>query len=247
MTSDDLILGQIVAREVAARMDLCYLFHRLKQAAAMEERIRLARDLHDGVLQSLAGAALQLQTVRRLLEENPQAAQERLLEIQYLIAGEQHSLRSFIQELKPIPLSLPEADLSLIACLDELGERIEHQWDLRVELRMGPLEAWIPQALVREIYHIVHEALVNARRHGHASVAHVEIRAQDDQVSITVADNGLGFRFRGYYDHAALISLKLGPKTLKERIASLGGSLAINSTDSGARLEITLPLVRNGS
>lgn len=58
---------------------------------------------------------------------------------------------------------------------------------------------------------------------------------------------GAPLRFRGYYDHAALISLKLGPKTLKERIASLGGSLAINSTDSGARLEITLPLVRNGS
>ena len=64
----------------------------------------------------------------------------------------------------------------------------------------------------------------------------------DGQVRITVADNGRGFPFRGDYDHAALTALRLGPVTLKERVAALGGTLAIASTESGARLEIALPL-----
>jgi signal transduction histidine kinase len=242
MTSDDLVLGEIVGRQVTARMDHFYLLQRLQQSAVMEERIRLARELHDGVLQSLTGAALQLQTIRRLFEWDQQAAQDRLLEIQRLIADEQRDLRFFIQELKPAAVSPSEQDSSLAARLDELGERFERYWGLRVELRLERAEARIPQALVREIYRIVHEALVNAARHAHASTARVELGVQSNQVRITVADNGRGFRFHGYFDHATLTDMKLGPVMLKERIASLGGSLAIDSTESGARLEISLPL-----
>src|SRR4030067_454383 len=74
-----------------------------QQAAPMDERIRLARDLHDGVLQSLTGAALQLQTVGRLFAEDPQAARNRLQEIQNLLAEAQRELRFFIQRLTPRP------------------------------------------------------------------------------------------------------------------------------------------------
>jgi len=65
-------------------------------------------------------------------------------------------------------------------------------------------------------------------------------------VRILVADNGCGFSFRGCYDHAKLTEMKLGPVSLKGRIASLGGSLAIDSTDAGARLDIRLPLAGPG-
>jgi len=61
-----------------------------------------------------------------------------------------------------------------------------------------------------------------------------------------VADNGCGFPFRGRYDHAALIAMNIGPATLKERIASLQGTLAVESTHNGARLEIIIPLNRKG-
>ncbi|MBI4737242.1 MAG: ATP-binding protein, partial [candidate division NC10 bacterium] len=247
MSSDDLVLGEIVARQVAARMDHFYLLQRLRQSAVMEERIRLARELHDGVLQSLTGAALQLQTIRRLFEWDPRAAQDRLLEIQRLIADEQRDLRFFIQELKPAPLGPPEADSSLAARLDELSERIERHWGLRVEVKLERPEARIPEALVREIYRIVHEALVNAARHAHASAAQVELGLQGNQVRISVADNGRGFRFHGTYDHATLTEMKLGPVMLKERIASLRGSLAIASSESGARLDILLPLAPPGA
>jgi signal transduction histidine kinase len=245
-TADDLALGEIVARQVAARMDHFYLMQRLQQAAATEERIRLAHQLHDSVLQSLTGAALQLQTIGPLLEADRQAAHERLALIQRLLAEEQRDLRFFIQELKPAPLGLPGPDSGLAARLHELGERIERHWGLRVDLRVERSEVRLSEGLLREIYLIVHEALVNAARHAQALTARVRVGVHQDQVRITVADDGRGFRFRGRYDHAALNDLKLGPVTLKERIGALRGGLIIESDESGARLEITLPLVTPG-
>ena len=246
LTADDLVLGEIIARQVATRMDHFYLLQRLQQAAATEERIHLARQLHDGVLQSLTGAALQLQTVGPLLETDRPAAQDRLLLIQRLLAEEQRDLRFFIQELKPAPLGLPGTDSGLAARLKELAERIERHWGLRVELTMERPAARISESLLREIYLIVHEALVNAARHAQASTARVGVAVQENQVRIHVTDDGRGFRFHGHYDQAALTDMKLGPVTLKERIAVLHGSLAIDSDESGARLEITLPLAPPG-
>jgi signal transduction histidine kinase len=242
MTSDDLILGAIVAHEVVARMDQFSLLQRLQDTAATEARIRLARDLHDGLLQSLTGAALQLETVHRLLDKDPQVARERVLDIQRLLAAEQHDLRSFIWELKLTPLSPAETDACLATRLQELGERIERHWGLRVAIHVQCLEAEIPETLARDIYRLVHEALINAARHAHAAAARVELDVTDMQVRITVADDGCGFPFRGHYDLAALTTLNLGPVTLKERIVSLDGSLVIDSTEAGARLHMTLPL-----
>ncbi len=244
MTSDDLMLGEIIARQVTARLDHFNLLQKLKQGAVTEERIRLARDLHDGLLQSLAGAALQLQTVERLLEENPQSARERLLDIQRLISAEQRDLRFFIQELRPAPAGPPGSETSLSMRLVELGGRFERFWGLRVEVRALPVESVISDSLANQIYRIVHEALANAARHAGASAARVEVGLGDNSVHILVADNGHGFRFRGHYDHATLMAEKMGPVSLKERIDSLHGTLAIDSSESGARLEISLPLVK---
>ncbi len=104
MTSDDLVLGEIVAGVMAARLDHFYLNQRLQESVATEERIRLARDLHDGVLQSLTGIGLRLAAVRGLLDENPRRPGIAWRRLQGLIAREQRDLRFFIQELKPPPL-----------------------------------------------------------------------------------------------------------------------------------------------
>jgi signal transduction histidine kinase len=243
---DDLVLGELVAREVEGRIDLFYLLWRLKQAAATEERIRLACDLHDGLLQSLTGMALQLQTLQRLLHEDPLRAQERLRDIQTLVASEQRGLRLFVREMKSLSLIPPEPEGGLAARLEQLVQRIQREWGLRVELSMGEANVQLPGDLAQQIYLIVREALINAARHAQASAVDVTLNAENEHVCILVADNGRGFPFRGFYDHAKLTEMKLGPVALKGRIASLGGSLAIDSTDAGARLDIRLPLARPG-
>jgi len=246
LASDDLALGTIVAREVSNELEQFYLLKRLRQTAATEERIRLARDLHDGLLQSLTGAALQLETVHQLMEKDPQTAQERLLDIQKLLSAEKQNLRSHIRQLKPPYPGMPEPEVDLTDRLQELAGRIERQWGPHVALDVTLDRSPLPWAVAQEVYFVIHEALINAARHAHASAIHAEITSDQNRMRIVVADNGCGFPFRGRHDHAALAQMNLGPVTLRERVTSIGGDLTIESSETGARLEIALPIARKG-
>jgi signal transduction histidine kinase len=242
MTSDDLVLGEIVAGVVAARLDLFYLHRTLEEAATTEERIRLARDLHDGVLQSLTGIGLRLAAVRGVLDD-PRAARDALEALQRLISLEQRDLRFFIEELKPPPLAATAGEGPGLALrLGELAQRMELEWGLRSELRIEETGERLPEALTREIYLVVREALVNAVRHGEASAVRVTIALDaQSRLAVTVADNGRGFPVHGRWSHAALADEKLGPRSLLERVESLRGTVSLESSASGARLEIAVP------
>ena len=242
MTTDDMVVGEIVAQQVTARLEHFYLLQRLQQSAVMEERVRLARDLHDGLLQSLAATALQLHALSRSLGEEPSEARERLEELQALIVGEQRQLRLFIRDLRPASLLPAASERTLAASLRNLVHRIERHWGLRVDLVVGELDPGDAERLGYDISHIVHEALVNAARHGGASSARVDVASRAGSITILVADNGHGFGFEGRYDLPTLIRVNVGPVTLKERVASLGGAFTIESRSSGARLEIALPV-----
>ena len=243
MTADDLVLGEIVAAVVTARLDHFHLMARLREVAATEERIRLARDLHDGVLQSFTGIALRLAAARRRFEEAPGAALQALEEVQRLIALEQRDLRFFIEELKPSPPGPGGEPQGLAARLGELAQRVEREWDRRVELEAQALDGRLPEALGREVYHLVREALVNAIRHGDASEMRVRVEdAGAGRLSISVEDNGGGFPFAGRHSGEELAAMGAGPRTLRERVAALGGSLAVESGPQGARVLVELPV-----
>jgi signal transduction histidine kinase len=241
LTSDDLLLGEAVAREVSARLDLFYLIQRLKEMAAAEARLRVSYDLHDGLLQTLAVATIKLDRVCRLLEEDPSKVKEPLLEIVQLLCDEQHGLRSFIRELKSFSGSVDEGEASLIPRLKSLVKQVEKQWGLHVHLTMAGFDSEVPKTFPQDIYYLVRETLLNAARHAGASSVDVGLCVEGHEIRITVADNGRGFSFRGHYDHSTLMERNLGPVTLKGRVKSLAGTLAIDSSEAGARLEISLP------
>jgi signal transduction histidine kinase len=240
--SDDLVLATVVARQVENVLVQDYLARRLQEAALAHERARVARDVHDGALQSLAGAAIRLAMIRRQLEEDPTGALDALRELQTLIMLQQRELRSFVHQLQTGGCA---ANSGLADLLTELVLRIEQEWKLAVKLdvklQTGHLDASLPPELVREIHQLIREALVNAARHARASLVHVTIELDGDWVRITVADNGQGFPFRGRLEHDELAERNLGPAMLQQRIAALGGMLAIESSEAGARLQINLP------
>jgi signal transduction histidine kinase len=236
---DDLVLGEVVGGVLAARLDAHYLMQQLRQASATEERIRLSRDLHDGVLQSFTGIALRLAAIRRMMEHDTQAAQA-LEETQRVLAQEQRDLRFLIEELKPG--AEPAEGAQLAVRLEELARRMEREWDLRVQLSCAPPGGGWPVPICRDIYHIVRESLINAARHGAASTAQVEVAPDGDgAVAVCIADNGRGFPFTGRYSDQDLTRLNLGPKTLRERVRAVGGSLVLESNSSGAALRVVLP------
>src|SRR5262245_932708 len=231
-----------IARDITERKRAESELQQFQQLAARRERTRLARDLHDNVLQSPAAAGLNLEAAVQGLKVDPEVAREQLRGVQDLIVREQRELRSFIDELKLATLVPGEIDYKFGYLLQQLAKTVEQQWHLRVELRMDGLEAQVPAVLAREIYQIIREGLVNAARHAHASLVQVDLQVDDHNACVAVSDNGCGFPFRGHYNDAALTSMGLGPAVIKSRVASLGGALNIDSSESGARLEVTLPL-----
>jgi signal transduction histidine kinase len=243
---DHLLLGEIVARRIAAELDQFYITQQLKSGAVTEERIRLAWDLHDGMLQSLTGAALQLQALSRLIAEDPAAARAQLSEVQRLIASDQRDLRFYIEELKPASPGALAEETDLRSRFRELAERLHRLCGLEVELCLEGLEGELPTYLERQLYRLLREALFNVARHAGASAARVEVsrqgEAQGEAMTVTIADNGRGFPFTGRYEHAELQRQKLGPVSLKERITALGGSLTIDSGPGRTRIEMSLPM-----
>ena len=241
MTSDDILLGGIVARRIGARLNQVYLLRRLSERAAMEEGVNVARDLHDGALHALAGVALELEGLLRMPKGELAEAQDRLREIQDSLVVEQRTLRMLIGRLRTSSPAVVEPGFTLSASFRDLVERLERQWRLKVEWSEADFDA-LPSRCWHEVYLLVHEALVNAARHAGASLAKLDVAIKDECVTIVIADDGHGFGFKGRYDQATLAALRLGPATLRERAALLGGNLTLDSTERGTRLEISFPL-----
>jgi len=207
-----------------------------------EDRLKLARDLHDGVLQSLTAAALQLQAARRLLRSDQAAAEARLVELQRIVAAEHVEIRRFIEALKPARPELPAASVSLGGSLTDLAARIQRQWGVEVRVAFEPDPLTLPETMGEDVYLLAHEALVNAARHARATRIILAMLRTPDHLSLGISDDGQGFGFAGTRGLAELIASDSGPASLRDRVATLGGELTIESGAGGARVQIDLPL-----
>jgi signal transduction histidine kinase len=242
LSMEDLALAEVVSRHMAIR--LTHL-HRLRGLAAeadktvRDERLQLARDLHDGALHSLAGLALELESLLQMPTFEQAATHRRVEEVQQSLLEEQRNIRQLIAQLRADSRNRANTETILADRLEELACRLKRQWGLQVQCVLEGLDS-LPPRRSNEVYLIVHEALINAARHANAPNARVEVAVGAGHVTIVVADNGRGFEFKGRYDLAALAQLNVGPATLKERVALLGGALTIESTEGGTRVEISL-------
>ena len=240
-TAELMWLTEVVARQIGTSIDQLHVTEQLKDIAASEQRIRLARDLHDGLLQSLTGIRFEVAAISASLSDQPPAAaRDRLLAVERAMAREQRELRLFIDELKP---AMPSTELAiaLASRLDAMGERLAMEWKTPITLRTHPRSMSLSEELEHAILLMTHEAIVNALKHAHPSRISVDVRLDAEALRIVVTDDGRGFGFRGRYDHAALAQSNLGPVSLRERADSLGGAMTIESTDTGSRVEITVP------
>jgi len=236
-------LTEVVAREIGGSLHQLYIAEQMKEIAAGEERIRLARDLHDGVLQSLTGIRLKISAAVSDIEGSP-VARERLSAIERALAIEQRELRRFISGLGPGRSSTGSAG-SLASQLDMMRERIALEWKMPVTIRCSAER--LPDVIERAVPLMVHEAVVNALKHGQPSQVAATVDATRDEVRIVVADDGHGFPFRGRLNHRALTERRVGPRSLLDRVTALGGEVWIDSSDAGSRVEIALNLLASVS
>ena len=237
---EEVNLARIAGAVVAGRLDHFHAAQQLQRGAVAEDRVRVARNLHDSVLQSLTGVALQLRTLPRLMLRNPDEAEERLGQIEQVIASAQKELRWFIDDLRPERTRRDDDILG--ERLTSLAQRFREQWGLEVENEVAPVVHLLPIGTRYEIYAIVNEAVANAAKHAAAKHIEVAVDVADSTVQIDIADDGKGFPFHGRYDLRTLMASNIGPVTLKERVNSFGGSMVIESSQSGAKLWIRMPL-----
>src|SRR5439155_3442433 len=121
-------LTDVVARGIGVSLDQSQLTERLQAVGASEERIRLARDLHDGVLQSLTGIRFEMRALQGAIESGDESVAGRLRALERALAMEQRELRHFIDGLKPAAPRREEHESSLAARLDALAQRIALEW-----------------------------------------------------------------------------------------------------------------------
>ena len=149
-------------------------------------------------------------------------------------------MRAFIGKLRSAVSGEDEPRLAVR--LATLGERIQREWGLKVTIETNPLIEIVAPGMAEEIYRLVKEALTNAAIHSNGNRVSVEVSVRNERARIVIADNGRGFAFAGRYNLAQLTEMRRGPVTLKERIATIGGNLVVDSNERGARLEIDVPL-----
>jgi signal transduction histidine kinase len=238
-TPDTMAIVNVVAREVGNSLDQLYLADRLRELAIREDRIRLARDLHDGVLQSLTGVRLELQAIATASGGEP-GLHDRLLVLERALALEQRELRLFIEGLKP-SVSKPADSGALAQHLDMMSTRLAAEWKVPIVMRVTPAGIALPPAATQGIRLMIHEAVVNALKHAHPSKVTVDVAARDGSLAIVVRDDGRGFPVLGHFDHDELVRQNAGPASLRERVIALGGRMAIDSTTSGSRIEVIVP------
>jgi signal transduction histidine kinase len=237
---DDLLLGDIVARLVGGTLEQQALMARLREAALADERLRLARELHDGVLQSLTAVGLHAGRLRALAAADDPEMASRLELLEDMILREQRGLRLVLQELHP-GRAAAGARLDVSDRLQELAGLAARQWNVEVETEVPSDVPPLPARLVHELCRMAQESIVNAIRHGEARRIRVGLRADEAEVRLIVSYEGRGFTtFSGRQDLASLTRMGAGPRTLKERVEQLGGNLVIDSGNTGATLEIVV-------
>lgn len=215
-----------------ARVRAERLAEQAQQLAALEERTRLARELHDSVSQALYGIGLGAQTARRLLLEDPARVHEPVEYIFSLATAGLAEMRALIFELRPESLETE----GLIVALAKQAASLQARHGIAVQTVLSD-EPPLPLAAKESLYRVVREALHNVVKHAGASVVMLTVQVVEATLQVTVIDNGVGFdTTREFPGH-------LGLRSMQERMAQLGGTCAIRSTPGqGAHLTFSLPL-----
>ena len=200
----------------------------LKEKTAEEERIRLARDLHDAVSQTLFSTSLIAEVLPRLWERNKDEGLKKLEEVRQLTRGALAEMRTLLFELRPAAL----ADAELSDLLRQLAESVIGRARVPVTLEVEGT-CVIPTDVKIAFYRIAQEALNNIAKHSGASHAQITLHCQPHQVSMNIIDNGHGF------DVTQVASGSFGLGNMKERANHIGAVLKIESK-IGEGTEITI-------
>ncbi len=219
-------LGQLARRLNQMAGELDTLLQTRRTLASMEERNRLARELHDSVKQQVFGAAMQISTAQTLIERDAAAARIHLAEADRLTRLVQQELATLIRELRPAALE----GKGLAEAVRDYVVQWSRQTGITADVRVQGERA-LPLTVEQELFRVAQEALANVARHSQAAAAAVHLFYENDSVVLTISDEGRGF------DPASADGRGVGLVSMRERMEAVGGSLqVISRPGEGARI-----------
>ncbi len=223
--------------DTAARLSVHYRAQ--AENARDNERQRIAADIHDGPLQSFISFQMHLEILRKLFHRDPQAAEEELTQLQGICRGQVTELRSFVRAMR----QAEAGSVGLATSIHRLVEIFERESGIPASFSgaeiAGPEDPEVPL----EVLQIVREALYNVQKHSKASGVSVAVAKSAGGIEIGIDDDGCGFPFSGSFCLRELDLLRLGPVSIKRRVADLGGDLTVESHPGrGSTLKIRVPI-----
>jgi signal transduction histidine kinase len=238
-TDEDEELIRTLAAHAAIAIENARLHERSRELSTIEERKRLARELHDSVTQTLFSIGLTAEAAAELVDSEPARARDQLGHLQELARAAMREMRSLIFELRPAELETE----GLAAALRKHVEVLRRLHEQEIELQVGG-DRRLPPAVEKGLLRIAQEALGNALRHAGASRVAISLVTRDSLVALRVADDGRGFD----PEEAAARSRRLGLTSMRERTEALGGMLSIDSEPgSGTTVAVEVRIGRADS
>jgi two-component system, NarL family, sensor histidine kinase LiaS len=223
-------IGQLSADLNRMAGEFQALMQTRQELAAVDERNRLARDLHDSVKQQVFATSMNLAAAETLWEHNPAEARQRLETALALSRQSQQELTDLIQTLRPVQLEkhgLPQA-------LENLVANWTHQNPINATYHTEG-STRTPAEVDQALFRVAQEALSNIARHSRANAASLVLTLNETLARLTIIDNGQGFDARHPQRGLGLLSMQ-------ERLHALDGSLRLESSSAGTRLEASVPV-----
>jgi signal transduction histidine kinase len=233
-SADDTRLFMALAQRAGQAIKNARLYEQSKQAATLEERQRLARELHDSVTQALYSLTLLAEAGKRQAQSGDLArVQEHMGQVSTIAQQALREMRLLVYQLRPLALEQEGLVVALKQRLDTVERRAGVRSTVEVE---GAL--LLPSSVEAELYRIAMEALNNSLKHAAATAVAVRILSHNGELTLEVEDNGRGFDL----DRAAAGG-GIGLSSMRERVEHLGGSFTIEQPAGGTliRVEIAVP------
>jgi len=234
LSPEDLQLLYTVGDMLSIAVERARLFDSSVQIGAVEERNRLARDIHDTLAQGLTAISLQLETAEAILDEHGDSQEVRETIHQALNLARQNleEARRSVQDLRAASLEGRNLSEALVELVAEFQSSSDTEFSYNATGGSRP----IPSRLESGIYRIAQEALNNVERHSDASWSSVTLTTTPSQINLTIEDDGKGFEVD------SIPESRFGLQGMQERTRLLGGTLEIQSElGAGTRLEATIP------
>ena len=229
---DEKVFLKAVADQAAVAVENAHLFAETRGKAVLEERQRLARELHDSVSQALYGIALGAKSAREWLDDDPAGVAEPLDYVLSLAEAGITEMRALIFELRPESL---ESE-GVTAALEKQAATLEARHKIEVEVDLCD-EPDAPLATKEALYRIAQEALHNIVKHARASNVEIKMESGFERVTLEISDDGMGFDAKGQFPG------HLGLRSMRERASRLGGTLKLETVPGkGTRIITSLPI-----